>query len=136
MAVDAWGFDVDRQATARRLRAKRLRLSAGRSTVSVVLVLALILGGAAILRDAVLSLRWPSWASSVLFLAVLYALFVASELPFSYLGGYRLEKASGLSSQTLRGWMKDLGKTLTLAFAATILVGGILLGLLAASPMT
>ena len=134
MAVDAWGFDVDRQATARRLRAKRLRLSAGRSTVSVVLVLALILGGAAILRDAVLSLRWPSWASSVLFLAVLYALFVASELPFSYLGGYRLEKASGLSSQTLRGWMKDLGKTLALGFGATILVGGILLGLLAASP--
>ena len=134
MAVDAWGFDVDRQATARRLRAKRLRLSAGRSMVSVVLVLALILGGAAILRDAVLSFRWPSWASSVLFLAVLYALFVASELPFSYLGGYRLEKASGLSSQTLRGWMKDLGKTLALGFGATILVGGILLGLLAASP--
>lgn len=134
MAVDPWGFDVDRQAEARSLRGRRRRLSVARTVASVVLVLVLVLGGSAFLRDAVLSLRWPSWASSVLFLTLLYALFVAFELPFTYLSGYRLEKASGLSSQTLRGWMKDLGKTLALGFGATVLVGGILLGLLAASP--
>jgi STE24 endopeptidase len=111
-----------------------VRLSAARTSASVVLVLGLILGGSAIVRDAVLALGWPSWASAVLFLAILYALFLAIDLPFSYLGGYRLEKASGLSSQTLRGWMKDLGKTMALGLGASVVVGGILLGLLAASP--
>jgi STE24 endopeptidase len=134
MVVDAWGFDVDRQAKARRLRGRRVRLSATRRAASAVLVLGLILGGSAILRDAVLSLRWPSWVSSVLFLAFLYALFVAFDLPFAYLGGYRLEKSSGLSAQTLRGWMKDLGKTVALGLGASVLVGGVLLGLLALSP--
>ncbi len=134
MVVDAWGFDVDRQAKARSFRGRRVRLSAARTSASVVLVLGLILGGSAIVRDAVLALGWPSWASAVLFLAILYALFLAIDLPFSYLGGYRLEKASGLSSQTLRGWMKDLGKTMALGLGASVVVGGILLGLLAASP--
>jgi len=134
MVVDAWGFDVDRQAKARSFRGRRVRLSAARTSASVVLVLGLILGGSAIVRDAVLALGWPSWASAVLFLAILYALFLAIDLPCSYLGGYRLEKASGLSSQTLRAWMKDLGKTMALGLGASVVVGGILLGLLAASP--
>jgi STE24 endopeptidase len=134
MVVDAWGFDVDRQAKARSLRGRRVRLTAARTSASVVLVLGLILGGSAILRDGVLALGWPSWASAILFLTFLYALFLAIDLPFSYLGGYRLEKASGLSSQSLRGWMKDLGKTMALGLGASVVVGGILLGLLAASP--
>src|SRR5712664_1390583 len=130
MVVDAWGFDVDRQAKARSFRGRRVRLFAARTSASV----GLILGGSAVVRDAVLALGWPSWASAVLFLAILYALFLAIDLPFSYLGRYRLEKASGLSSQTLRGWMKDLGKTMALGLGASVVVGGILLGLLAASP--
>src|SRR5207249_1961436 len=44
MAVDEWGFDSDRQARARDLRRRRLRLSAGRTLVSGVAVIALILG--------------------------------------------------------------------------------------------
>jgi STE24 endopeptidase len=134
MVVDAWGFDVDRQAEARRLRNRRLRFSLARTVASIALVLVLILGGSGFLRDAVLSLRWPSWASAVLFLICLFALFAALEMPFSYLVGYRLEKAAGLSSQTVRGWLKDLGKTMALGLGATILVGGILLGLLAFIP--
>jgi STE24 endopeptidase len=134
MVVDAWGFDVDRQAKARSLRGRRVRLSAARTSASAVLILGLILGGSAIVRDAVLALGWPSWASAVLFLAFLYALFLAIDLPFSYLGGYRLEKASGLSSQSFRGWMKDLAKTVALGLGASVVVGSILLGLLAASP--
>jgi STE24 endopeptidase len=134
MVVDAWGFDVDRQAKARHLRRQRVRLAAARTAASTVLVVGLILGVSGIVRDAVLALGWPSWASAVLFLALLYAFYVAFDLPFAYLGGYRLEKASGLSSQSFRGWMKDLGKTLALGLGASIVVGSILLGLLRAIP--
>src|SRR5437867_12635890 len=134
MVVDGWGFDADRQARARDLRRGRLRLSAGRTVVSGVAVLALILGGSFRIRDSVLSFHWHSWASSVLFLVLLYALFVAIELPFAFLGGYRLEKAAGMSSQTLASWWKDFGKSAGLGVAASIVVADVLLWLLAASP--
>ena len=134
MVVDAWGFDVDRQAKARSLRVRRLRLSVVRTVASVLVVLGLILRGAAFLRDQLLGFHWPPWASTALFLVLLYALFAALELPFSYLAGYRLEKASGLSSQAFRGWLKDLGKTLALGLGASVVVGGILLALLADFP--
>jgi len=49
-------------------------------------------------------------------------------------GGHRWETASGLSSQSLWGWAKDLLKSVGLALGGTILVGGVLLWLLAVSP--
>ena len=134
MVVDGWGFDADRQARARDLRRGRLRLSVARTVASGLAVLALILGGSFLLRDSVLSFHWPSWASSVLFLVLLYALFVAIELPFAFLGGYRLEKAAGMSSQTLASWWKDFGKSAGLGLAASIVVGDVLLWLLDSSP--
>ena len=134
MVVDGWGFDADRQARARDLRRGRLRLSVARTVASGLAVLALILGGSFLLRDSVLSFHWPSWASSVLFLVLLYALFVAIDLPFAFLGGYRLEKAAGMSSQTLGSWWKDFGKAAALGLAASTVAGGALLWLLATSP--
>ena len=134
MGVDAWGFDADRQAKARDLRRRRIRLSAARTSASGLMALALILGGSSVLRDLVRSLPWPAWASTVAFLGLLYALFVAAELPFALLGGYRMEKAAGLSSQTLVGWLKDFVKAAALGLAASIAVGGVLLWLLARSP--
>src|SRR5438552_17463399 len=104
MVVDGWGFDADRQARARDLRRGRLRLSVAGAAASGLAVLALILGGSFLVRDSVLSFHWPSWASSVLFLVLLYALFVAIELPFAFLGGYRVEYAARLSSQPLGSW--------------------------------
>src|SRR5437773_10713682 len=133
MAVEQWGCDADRQARAQDLRRRRLRLSAGRTVVSGVAVLALILGGSFRIRDSVLSFHWHSWASSVLFLVLLYALFVAIELPFAFLGGYRLEKAAGMSSQTLGSWWKDFGKAVDLGLEASFVAGGALLWLLAIS---
>src|SRR2546430_17577778 len=127
MAVDAWGFDSDRQAKAHRLRTLRFRLSIARTGALVSLVLGLVIVGSTSLRDAVLSLRWPSWTSTILFLAVLYLAFFAVELPFTYVGGYRWEKASGLSSQSMWGWMKDLAKTVGLGLGASALAGGVLL---------
>src|SRR5207247_8083242 len=96
MVVDGWGFDADRQARARDLLRGRLRLSVARTVASGLAVLALILGGSFLLRDSVLSFHWPSWASSVLFLVLLYALLLAIELTFAFHGGSRLGAGAGV----------------------------------------
>ena len=134
MSVDAWGFDPERQALARRLRTKRFRLSVARSVTLVALLIFLAFGGSAALRDAVLNLSWPGWAAPILFLLVLFAIFAALELPFGYVVGYRWEKSSGLSAQAFLGWLKDLAKSLGLGLVASIAIGVVLLWLLAASP--
>src|SRR5437879_3830470 len=102
MGVDAWGFDEERQAVARRLRSKRLRLGAVRTASFGVIAGILVFGGAAACRDLILSLGWPGWASVVTFLAVLFVVFAASEVPFSYVGGFGWAHALGLSTKTRR----------------------------------
>lgn len=134
MPVDAWGFDVERQARARRLRSLRIRLSAVRTAAAAGLTLGLVLGGAGALRDWVLSIQAPSWAATVTFLAVLFALVTAVDLPFRYVGGYRWERAFGLSAQRFAGWLKDLAKSLALGLGSTVAVGSVLLWLLALWP--
>src|SRR6266704_4718241 len=105
MGVDAWGFDAERQVAARRLRSKRLVLRAIHGAVISVLATALVAGGAASLRDSVLRLGWPGWASAGAFLSLLFGAFAAAELPFAYVGGFRWERAFGLSRQRLGGWL-------------------------------
>src|SRR5438445_3062146 len=134
MAVDAWGFDSERQAKAHRLRRMRFRLSIVRSAAIIVLVVGLVAVGSASLRDAVASFRWPSWASTILFLVLLFLIFLAVELPFAYVGGHRWETTSGLSSQSFRGWAKDLAKSVGLGLGGSIVVGGVVLWLLSATP--
>jgi STE24 endopeptidase len=134
VSVDGWGFDVQRQATARRLRSLRIRLSAIRTAVVGAVTLALVLGGAGALRDRVLALPVPSWAAAITFLVVLFALVMGVDLPFRYVGGYRWERAFDLSSQRLRGWMKDLVKSLGLGLGSMVAAGLVLLWLLAVSP--
>src|SRR5207302_237432 len=84
MVVDAWGFDSERQAKAHRLRALRFRLSIARTAALVALVVVLVFGGSASLRDAVQSLQWPSWTSTILFLVLLFLSFLAIDLPFAF----------------------------------------------------
>ena len=134
MAVDAWGFDSERQAKAHRLRRMRFRLSIVRSAAIIVLVVGLVVVGSASLRDAVASFRWPSWASTILFLVLLFLIFLAVELPFAYVGGHRWETTSGLSSQSFRGWAKDLAKSVGLGLGGSIVVGSVVLWLLSATP--
>src|SRR5437667_195815 len=134
MAVDAWGFDSERQAKAHRLRRMRFRLSIVRSAAIIVLVVGLVAVGSASLRDAVASFRWPSWASTILFLVLLFLIFLAVELPFAYVGGHRWETTSGLSSQSFRGWAKDLAKSVGLGLGGSIVVGSVVLWLLSATP--
>ena len=133
MGVDAWGFDVDRQVVARRLRSKRLVLRAIHGAAIGLLATALVAGGAASLRDSVLRLGWPGWASAGASLSILFGAFAAAELPFAYVGGFRWERAFGLSRQRLSGWLKDLAKSFALGLASTLVVGGGLLWLLAAT---
>ena len=136
MPVDVWGFDLERQTTARRFRSMRRKLSAVRGGVFAAVVLLFVLGGSARLRDVVLDLAGPGWIAPVLFLAVLFALFALLELPFGYVAGYQWEKAAGMSSQSLAGWMKDLAKSWGLGLVATIATGAGLLWLLATFPTT
>jgi len=135
VSVDAWGFDVQRQSTARRLRSLRIRLSAARSAVAAAVTLALLFGGAGALRDSVLSLPMPSWAATVKFLAALFAIVAMVDLPFRYLGGYRWEREFGLSAQPFAGWLKDLAKSFALGLGSTVAAGYVLLWLLAVSPI-
>jgi len=134
VSVDAWGFDLERQATARRLRSLRIRLSAIRSVVAAALTLALVFGGAGALRDWVISLHVPTWAATVTFLAALFGLVTSVDLPFRYVGGHRWERAFGLSSQHFAGWLKDLAKSFGLGLGATVAAGYVLLWLLAVWP--
>ena len=135
MSVDAWGFDVERQTAAHRLRSLHIRLSAIRTAVAAGLALALVLGGAGALRDWVVSFRVPPWVATVLFLVLLFAVVTAVDLPFRYVGGYRLERTFGLSAQRFAGWMKDLAKSLGLGLGSTVAAGSILLWLLGVWPM-
>src|SRR3989442_8600817 len=134
VSVDAWGFDVERQLTARRLRSLRIRLSASRTAVAAALTLILVFGGAGAVRDCVLSLPVPSWAATVAFLVILFALVMAVDLPFRYISGYRWERAFGLSAQRFAGWVKDLAKAFGLGLGSTVAAGLVLLWLLAVLP--
>src|SRR5437667_368512 len=135
VSVDAWGFDVERQTAAHRLRSLHIRLSAIRTAVAAGLALALVLGGAGALRDWVVSFRVPPWVATVLFLVLLFGVVTAVDLPFRYVDGYRLERTFGLSAQRFAGWMKDLAKSLGLGLGSTVAAGSILLWLLGVWPM-
>src|SRR2546430_16289948 len=112
MGVDAWGFDEERQAVARRLRSKRLRLGAVRTASFGVIAGILVFGGAAACRDPLLSPGWPGWASVGTFPPGLFGVFAPPGVPFSYFAGFRWGHAIGLSTQTFAGWRKDFGKSL------------------------
>src|SRR2546427_5257635 len=84
VSVDAWGFDVERQATARRLRSLRIRLSAIRSAVGAALTLALVFGGAGAVPVLVLLLHVPSWAGPGTSLGALFPLVAAGEFPHRF----------------------------------------------------
>ncbi|MCI4371175.1 MAG: hypothetical protein L3J78_00845, partial [Thermoplasmata archaeon] len=133
MGVDPWGFDEERQKCARVLRSKRLRLRAVHTIVVGLLAAGLVFGGASALRDVVVA-RTPPWASLIVFLTILFALFAAVEVPFSYVSGFRWERAHGMSNQTPLAWAKDLAKSLGLGLISTVGVGLVLAWLLASTP--
>ncbi len=119
---------------ARELRDRRLRLSLARLCIMLAFFVLLVLGGAQGLRDWALGFPGPSWASASLFFFVLYAVGNFLVLPFTYVGGRRWERAFGLSTQSLRSWAADLGKSFLLGLGSLLAAGNVLLWLMAIQP--
>ncbi len=135
IGTDAWGFDEEREALARRLQRKRRRLSLAHTGLLLAYLIALLGGGSGALRSWILSLPFPGWAASTIFLVILFSIGFALGWPFAYLSGYRLEHSSGMSSQSLGSWLVDQAKSFALTLAAIVLGGNVLLWLLAAEPV-
>ncbi len=135
MGVDPWGFDEGRQALARRLRDRRLKASALRTSVFLFYFAFLLLGGSVSLRAWTASLGGPGWAQVALFLAILFASANLLGLPFAYLVGYRWEVREGLTERTLGSWLRDYGKASALGLLAVLVAGEAVLWLLAAQPV-
>lgn len=97
-------------------------------------VLVLVGGSASSLRTGVDSFHLPGWAAATAFLGILYAVGSALGWPYAYLGGYKLDRGFGLSTQSVRSWLGDEAKSFALGLGAVILAGNVLLWLLAAQP--
>ena len=136
MGTDLWGFDEERQDLARRLRCARRRYSVPHTVIVLGFLGVLLVGGAAALRSWVESLGLAGWARASVFLLVLYAIGSALGWPFAYASGYKLDRAFGLSTQSLRSWALDLLKSFGLGLAAVLVAGNVLLGLLSAFPVS
>ena len=134
MATDAWGFDEDRQVLARKLLTKRRRYGWSHAGVLLVYLLVLIGGSAVSLRTWVDALRLPWWAAGAFFITILYTIGSALGWPYAYLGGYKLDRGFGVSTQTVRSWLADEAKSFALGLAAVVLAGDVLLWLLATQP--
>src|SRR2546422_4384477 len=99
VSVDAWGFDIKRQATARHLRSLRIRLSAIRSTIAAGLTIAFVFGGAGALRPLGVSFPGAPLGSPGAVFGVFFALLAPGGLPLLYLPGYPWGRAVVLSAQ-------------------------------------
>lgn len=135
MGKDAWGFDEERQDLARKLRRKRRRYSLSHTAVLLVYLAVLLAGESAAARSWASSFGWPGWVAATLFLAVLYTIGSAIGWPYAYIGGYKLERGFGLSTQSRRSWVTDLVKSYALGLGAVLLAGNVLLWLLQTSPV-
>ena len=134
MGADPWGFDEERQVLARKLVTKRRRYAWSHTGVLLVFLFVLLAGWGISLRMWADSLRLPGWAASTVFLVVLYGIGSALGWPYDYLGGYRLDRGFGLSTQSARSWVLDRAKSFALGLAAVVLAGDVLLWLLATQP--
>ncbi len=135
MGKDLWGFDEERQDLAHKLRRKRRQYSLSHTAVLLVYLAVLLAGESAAARSWASSFGWPSWVAATLFLAVLYTIGSALGWPYAYLGGYKLERGFGLSTQSRRSWALDLGKSYALGLGAVLVAGNVLLWLLQTSPV-
>ncbi len=134
MTKDPWGFDEERQDLARKLRRKRRQYSLSHTAVLLVFLAVLLVGESAVVRSWAVSLGGSGWAAATVFLALLYTVGSAIGWPYAYVGGYKLERGFGLSTQSRRSWALDLVKSYALGLAAVLAAGNVLLWLLQAFP--
>ncbi len=133
MGTDPWGFDEARQALARKLRWQRAQVSGYRLVVLGLFLFLLITGWSSALRDWATSSA-VSWLAPTLYLIALMVLGTAISAPFSYIGGYRIEREFHLGTQSFGSWIFDRLKGFALGLVAVVLAGNVLLWLLANEP--
>jgi STE24 endopeptidase len=90
---------------------------------TVLLLVWLLLGWSALLRDWIFGWTQNQWVAVITFGAVFGAVFSVLDLPLTFYTGYILPHRYGQSNQTLRGWWGDLIKSILLA----AVIGGFLL---------
>jgi len=104
-------IDSGRQRSAKEYARIRHRLLAANLTLVVIAILVLLLTGlSAWLRDAVEGVAANEFTATALYFAVLLFAYEVAFFPLSYFSGFHLPHRYGLSTQTLRGWLVDQGK--------------------------
>jgi len=134
MGVDPWGFDLERQALARRLRNRRLVLRGIQTAVLLAFLIALLTGGSVALRTWVLALGLPGWVSIAVFVSAVVGLGALLGFPLAYLGDYRSEKGFGLTDRSFGSWLRDYGKSFGLSLGSAVVVAEVVLWLLRVTP--
>jgi STE24 endopeptidase len=130
-------MDPDRQARAREHARERRRLTALEITYSGLLALAFLHSGASAgLRDVLRTAITSPWLLAGAYLTIVLLGYTLLTLPLDWWSGYALPHRYGLSTQTPRGWLLDLYKSMALAWIMGMAVGQAVYALLRATPDT
>ena len=117
-------LDPQRQKQAKEYAKTRRRFMLLDLVLGTVLLLVwLLLGWSAFLRDWIFSWTQNQWVAVITFGAIFVAVFSILDLPLSFYTGYVLPHRFGQSNQTLWGWWGDLIKSTLLS----TVIGGFLL---------
>ena len=120
-------LDPQRQKKAKEYaRIQRRFLLFGLVLGVVLLLVWLLLGWSALLRDWIYGWTHNQWLAVIAYGAVFGGMFSILDLPLSYYTGYILPHRFEQSNQTLKGWWGDLLKSTLLS----ALLGGFLLEIL------
>ena len=117
-------LDPQRQKQAKEYAKIRRRFMLLDLVLGTVLLLVWLLPGwSALLRDWIFSWTQNQWAAVITFGAVFGVVFSVLDLPLTFYTGYILPHRYGQSNQTLGGWWGDLIKSILLS----AVIGGFLL---------
>ena len=117
-------LDLQRQKQAKEYAKIRRRFMLLDLVLGAVLLLVwLLLGWSALLRDWIFTWTQNQWVAVITFGAVFGAVFSVLDLPLTFFTGYILPHRFGQSNQTLGGWWGDLIKSALLS----AVIGGFLL---------
>lgn len=142
MAIAAATIDEERQQKAREYARIRRRLSFVDMGIAAVGVIVILTGGLGFwLRDVLRPLGWQPVAGwfpwqILLYFLVLMLGYQIITTPLGYYRGFVLPHRYGLSTQSLMGWLADLGKGLALGLVFECAAVEVVYLLLAAQPDT
>jgi STE24 endopeptidase len=123
-------MNEDKSARYRRLQRRASVLAAG--TASVVLMLLVVSGGSAALRDALGAPR--SWLTLMSYVVILALGLELTQLPVAYYTGVTLERRYGLSTQPTGRWWVDQLKGGAIGLVLTVVAAAMVWGLMRWQP--